>query len=308
MSRLGISTGVAAVAIVIALVLGVGAGYFVGSSAIQTITTTILQTRTETVVRTEVMTETVMMTETETMMVTETVMVTETEMMEVETIPSVVTINQVVEDDSVVIKAVYLDKPGYVVVHQVTLEGKPGPVIGRSELLQPGIYGNIQIAIENYQGRGELIAMLHYDDGDGVYNFPGPDKPVVVDGAIVQSLFKITNTVPSIVVSDQKIGDEKIVIIDGLFLDKPGYVAIHVVTPDGKPGPVIGNSGLLVGQLVKVPVPIAGYSDEEELIAMLHYDDGDAVYNFPGPDGPVVVDGKVVLFRFKVERNMMGMG
>ena len=229
---------------------------------------------------------------------------TETVTMMVESIPSVVIApNQIVEQDSIVIKAVYLDKPGYVVIHIVTLDNKPGPVIGRSELLKEGITTNLRIALENYKGRGELIAMLHYDDGDGTYNFPGPDKPVVVDGAIVQSIFKITNTEPSIAVSDQEIKDG-VVVIDGLFLDKPGYVAIHVVTPEGTPGPVIGHSSLLVGQLVKVVVPIPDYAGEEELIAMLHYDDGDGEYNFPGPDGPVRVGDKVVLVKFKVEQAM----
>ena len=283
----GLSSGVAAVLVIVALVVGLGAGYFVGGASVPPVTTTITQRETTTVTTTE----------------TKTV---EMEMgMQEEMLSSIIVGNQVVEDDTITIKLVYLDKPGYVAIHQVTLDGKPGPVIGNSDLLQAGLSMDVKIEIANYQGRGELIAMLHYDDGDGEYNFPGPDKPVIKDGTIIQTIFKITNKVPSIAVSNQEINDNKIIIIDGLFLDKPGYVAIHKVTPEGKPGPVIGNSGLLVGQLVRVPVPVPGYEGDEELIAMLHYDDGDAVYNFPGPDGPVMVDGKVVLVKFKVESMAM---
>jgi len=292
MSRLGISTPVAAAAIIVALVVVGFIGYQIGVMNVQTVVTTEFRTVIET------MKETVEITkmETATMGVTRT----ETVTMMAESIPSVVIVpNQIVTQDSIVIKAVYLDKPGYVAIHIVTLEDKPGPVVGHSGLLKEGITTDLRIVLDNYKGRGELIAMLHYDDGDGVYNFPGPDKPVVANGAIVQSIFKITNTEPSIAVSDQEVKNG-VVVIDGLFLDKPGYVAIHKVTPEGGPGPVIGHSSLLVGQLVKIPVPIQGYAGEEELIAMLHYDDGDGEYNFPGPDVPVKIGDEIVLVRFKV--------
>ena len=278
----GLSSSMAVAAIIVALVVGVLAGYGVGSTALQPVTETVTREVTTTV---------------EAMMTTTVTMMEEPMMME--TIPSVVVPNQAVESDTITVKTVYLDKPGYVVIHIVTLEGKPGMVVGHSELLQEGVHQDVRISLQNYQGRGELYAMLHYDDGDGVYSFPGPDKPVVKNNAIVQTLFKITNEMPSIAVSDQEIKNG-LVVIDGLFLDKPGFVAIHLVTEEGKPGPVIGNSGLLVGQNIRVPIRVEGYEGQEELIAMLHYDNGDGVYEFPGPDGPVKLDDKVVLAKFKI--------
>ncbi len=123
--------------------------------------------------------------------------------------------------------------------------------------------------------------------------------------AVVYLVLPSTEQVPisealiSISVSDQAVKDDT-VRIDVLFLDKSGYVVIHKVTEEGKPGMVIGNSGLLDGLNQNLLVTIAGLSGETELIAMLHYDDGDGNYQFPGPDGPTILDEKIVLTKFKI--------
>jgi len=113
---------------------------------------------------------------------------------------------------------------------------------------------------------------------------PAPTEQVVVE------------TTPSIAVEDQKVENDN-AIVTRLFLDKPGYVVIHKVA-DGKPGAVIGNSGLLEGENSNINVKISDYENENELIAMLHYDDGDSNYEFPGDDIPTKVDDKVVLQKF----------
>ena len=269
----GVSSSLAAVVAVVGLVVGILAGYGVALSTIQPQTISITQTVTQTV----------------------------TEEMAMEAAPSIFVADQEIMDGNVIINQAYLDKPGYIVIHQVKLDGKPGKVIGRSDLIS-GKVENIKIKVEDYLGRGELIAMLHYDNGDGRYEFPGPDNPVKVAGVIAQVKFKVIQTVPSIAVSDQEIMDGW-VTIDGLYLDKPGYVAIHLVTEEGKPGKVIGFSGLLFGQLERVKVKVEGYEGQKELIAMLHYDNGDGVYEFPGPDGPVKIDDKIVMVKFSI---MMG--
>jgi len=106
----------------------------------------------------------------------------------------------------------------------------------------------------------------------------------------------MVNTKPSIAVDEQKVENDNVAIAR-LFLDKPGYVVIHKVA-DGKPGAVIGNSGLLDGENTNVNVEISEYENENELIAMLHYDDGDSNYEFPGDDAPTTTEGKVVLQKF----------
>ncbi len=105
---------------------------------------------------------------------------------------------------------------------------------------------------------------------------------------------------PSISTDNQKVINDN-VVIKSLFLDKPGYVEIHKVE-DGKAGLVIGNSKLLNGENTNVKVKISDYENENELIAMLHYDDGDEVHEFPGDDKPTTADGKVVLQKFSLTK------
>lgn len=109
----------------------------------------------------------------------------------------------------------------------------------------------------------------------------------------------IVDTKPSIVVNDQTINNGIITATQVTF-DKPGFVVVHKVV-DGTFGSVIGNSEVLTtGKSSNVEVPLTDYENENELIAMLHYDDDDGVYEFPGDDGPTVLDEQVVLAKFAV--------
>lgn len=119
-------------------------------------------------------------------------------------------------------------------------------------------------------------------------------QPTIITPAPTDQV--VVETKPSIAVDEQKVENDNVVVAR-LFLDKPGYVVIHKVA-DGKPGPVIGNSELLNGENSNVEVKVSDYENEDELIAMLHYDDGDSDYEFPGDDTPTKVDDKVVLQKF----------
>ena len=110
-----------------------------------------------------------------------------------ETKPSITVNEQKVEGDNVVIARLFLDKPGYIVIHKV-VDGKPGAVIGNSELLD-GENSNINVKVANYEN--ELIAMLHYDDGDGNYEFPGDDTPTKVDDKVILKKFALLETEPT---------------------------------------------------------------------------------------------------------------
>ncbi len=83
----------------------------------------------------------------------------------------------------IVIDSLYLDKPGYIVIHKDD-SGKPGSVIGHSELVS-GEKNNFKVLINASQAGANVFAMLHYDDdNDGVYGFPDEDKPVVLEGNV----------------------------------------------------------------------------------------------------------------------------
>lgn len=88
-----------------------------------------------------------------------------------------------------------LENPGYVVIHRVDDDGKPGQIIGNSELLQAGEHKNIEIALsEDAEEGNEFFAMLHSDDGNGTYEFPGPDGPITdQDGNVVMMKYVINS-------------------------------------------------------------------------------------------------------------------
>ena len=97
--------------------------------------------------------------------------------------PSLTVSTQSLSNNQVVIDSLYLDKPGYVVIHK-DVEGKPGPVIGNSDLIS-GEKTNFKVTIDATQAGSRVFAMLHYDNGDGKYTSLDEDKPVVLAGSVI---------------------------------------------------------------------------------------------------------------------------
>ncbi|RME54457.1 MAG: LPXTG cell wall anchor domain-containing protein, partial [Caldilineae bacterium] len=79
-----------------------------------------------------------------------------------------------------------------------------------------------------------------------------------------------------------------------------GWMVIHA-QKDGGIGPVIGHAPVSAGTNTDVVVTIDADAATETLYAMLHIDAGEmGTYEFPGPDGPVVVDGAPLAPAFMV--------
>ena len=85
---------------------------------------------------------------------------------------------------SVTIASFTLPEDGYVVVH-ADANGRPGPVIGQTELIEAGTYTNVPVRIDASRAGERVHPMLHVDDGDGVYEFPGADGPATSNGAVI---------------------------------------------------------------------------------------------------------------------------
>ena len=80
---------------------------------------------------------------------------------------------------------------GYVVIHEDN-DGKPRAIVGNSTLLSQGENKNCEVMLSRESVDGEtLYAMLHSDNGDGVFN-PADDPPTTDDqGNIVLMKFQI---------------------------------------------------------------------------------------------------------------------
>jgi plastocyanin len=81
---------------------------------------------------------------------------------------------------------------GFVVVH-ADADGAPGPVIGHAPLPEGTSRGLVVLLDEPLTGNATVWPMLHVDAGEpGVYEFPGPDVPVTVDGEVVVASLAFT--------------------------------------------------------------------------------------------------------------------
>jgi len=102
-------------------------------------------------------------------------------------------------------------------------------------------------------------------------------------------------TTASVNFEDQE-SDGSSVLVDSVTLPDGGYVVIHE-SDGGAPGPVLGNSSYLsAGTSTDVAVTLdSPISEDQELIAMAHTDDGDQQYEFPNADGPYTTNGSPVI-------------
>jgi predicted lipoprotein with Yx(FWY)xxD motif len=104
---------------------------------------------------------------------------------------------------------------------------------------------------------------------------------------------------PSVKVADQAIANDTVTIAE-VSSKGPGWIVIHA-DKNGAPGPVLGHAAVKDGENTNVAVKLAAEGRTDTLYAMLHTDAGTVgTYEFPGADGPVSVDGKVVTPAFKV--------
>jgi len=105
-----------------------------------------------------------------------------------------------------------------------------------------------------------------------------------------------------IMVSAQPAGNS--VTIDSVTIDSDGWLVIHEIK-DGKPvvpasiGYVAVKAGTTTNVVVKLDKDVAAGT---KVLTMLHVDEGAAnSYEFPGPDGPVKVDGKPVVMPMPIQ-------
>lgn len=94
--------------------------------------------------------------------------------------------------ESIIVDYVLLENKGFVGIHG-QIDGKPGEVVGVSDLLETGETENVNVTLKREIEEGEILfAILHKDDGDGEFSFPGPDTPITDDYKnIIMSMFKV---------------------------------------------------------------------------------------------------------------------
>lgn len=79
-----------------------------------------------------------------------------------------------------------LTQPGFIAVYKVNSNSETLP-IGHTDLLPPAIISNLKLEINTVVAEKQtIVAVLHQDDGDGVFEFPESD-PYLKNGDFIVS-------------------------------------------------------------------------------------------------------------------------
>jgi len=104
---------------------------------------------------------------------------------------AVTVVDQSVDGGKVTIAEVDSSAAGWLVIHADN-NGSPGTVLGYTAV-KTGVNKDVVVTLDDSEATPVLYAMLHLDAGQaGVYEFPGADAPVMVDGAMVSPAFNVT--------------------------------------------------------------------------------------------------------------------
>jgi len=229
--------------------------------------------------------------------------------------------------------------PGWIVIH-THVNGEPGPAIGHVAV-KDGENKDVSVPIDASKATAVLYAILYTDAGKtDVFESPGADIPVLVNGQMIAQSFKATiamasaNTTPtmdpnmpgmgsatpgtpnptqpakssgpSVSVFDQALRGDTI-LVSQVVSQGPGWLGIHIVTPNGSMGPAIGDTSIVDGVNKNVTVHIDLGLATPVMWVMLHTDKGVVgTWEFPGPDVPVMVDGGPLMSKFNVTGGMKG--
>lgn len=94
---------------------------------------------------------------------------------------------------------------------------------------------------------------------------------------------------------DDQTGDGTSIVVDSVSLEGgTGHIAIHIDV-DGTPGAVVGNGPVPEGVTPELVIPFDDPAASGTYWPMLHIDNGNGIYEFPGPDAPLVVEGEPVM-------------
>jgi hypothetical protein len=210
--------------------------------------------------------------------------------------------DQVLHDDGLLsIDRVAANQPGWIVVH-ADADGRPGDILGYTEIAQ-GVNQGVAVAVDPLQSTALLHAVLHIDGGNsGVFESPGPDRPVQVDSEPISADFTVDIDVfrPAVTVADQILGDEETVFIDDVVSAQKGWIALHM-DDNGQVGPMMAYLPVPAGETTDLTMQFNWRAATPRLHAVLYEDNGrENVLEGPEIDSPVEVDGAPVEVSFLV--------
>ena len=226
---------------------------------------------------------------------------TEDEVMSVDDLePSVTVHAQDVIKGQVTIAEAVAQLDGWIVIHADD-DGSLGPIIGQS-YLQAGVTTDLAVEIDVSAATETLYAMLHRDGGVfDVFEFPGPDMPVLEDTEPISPAFTVT-------IGEMSISEDKEDVVEAVPettptdapLLKVGDVTRHLAIVTTRSLRVRSKPETIAEVLAGVDVgeayPVAGFSSDELWVAIF----------FPDIEDPVWISSSLVELRDIELRVQMG--
>ncbi len=209
--------------------------------------------------------------------------------------------------------------PGWVVIYTINTNGQPDEPVGYAPV-KDGDNQNVMVQIDAAKVGGQLYALLQVDRGVvGTFEFPGPDGPVMMGVQMIVGKFAITGLAannannstepappqkttrtPAIIVANQPIVNKAIILPEVISVGEE-WVVIHKQNGDGSMGEMAGFAPLHDGINKNVVVPLDTSLTSSVMYAMLHQNNSKkSSPEFPGVDGPVMVNGQMVAPTFEI--------
>lgn len=148
----------------------------------------------------------------------------------------------------------------------------------------------------------QIHVMLHHDLARiAVFEFPGPDGRVLVENEMAlktddppETKVVVNAYLPGIEMRRTWLESRSFLTVYTVRSDRPAWVVFRA-DEDGLPGAILHYSFVGSGIHTIARVEDAATIRSEKIHVMLHEDFGRlSVFEFPGPDGPLYVDNKIV--------------
>ncbi|HVN53488.1 MAG TPA: hypothetical protein VMT46_04085 [Anaerolineaceae bacterium] len=221
--------------------------------------------------------------------------------------------DQPISRGMVIVEDAVVSQPAWIVVYSTKANGQPDQPIGHAALVA-GDNKNVMVELDAAKTTDVLYAQIHLDKGRiGVFEYPGPDEPMMVGVQMIASTFKVMNTgptadkppvqtgrVPAIIVANQPIKDGKLVIPE-VISNGECWLVIHRQNGDGSMGSMVGFAKVEDGTNKNVVVPVDTSQTSTIMYAMLHENNSKLnVPQFPGVDVPVMANGQMIAPTFEI--------
>ena len=210
--------------------------------------------------------------------------------MAVEYDPSVTVNAQDVVKGKITVAEVVTQVKGWIVIHSDDV-GSFGPIIGQSSL-EAGVTTDLAVDIDVDAATETLYAMLHIDSGVfDIFEFPGPDNPVLEDSAPISMAFTVT--INEMSMAEEGAGEEAMaeespeetaLIAEGDVATQLAIITTRSLRVRSKPETI---AEVLAGVTAGEAYPVAGFSADGEWVAIF----------FPDIDDPVWVSASLVELR-----------